>query len=102
MHPCTRHPFSARISRYLVDMQNHSPSAAVDSGGSSSLTEEEVYEVWLCCHQTMCGIHDRDEAEAVGDPDKRGLHHPPYFSAAQKALAEYIFIRESMRAVGRC
>jgi hypothetical protein len=66
------------------------------------LTEEEIYEVWLNCHQTMNRIHDRDEAEAVGNPEVRAREIPEYFSDRQRELAEYILIRESMRAVGRC
>jgi len=69
---------------------------------SVALTEEEIYEVWLNCHQTMSRIHDRDDAEAVGSPEVRGRNIPEYFSDRQRGLAEYILIRESMRAIGRC
>jgi hypothetical protein len=69
---------------------------------TKALSNEEIYDVWVNCHQTMLGIHDRDEAEAVGDPENRGRNIPEYFSDEQRDLAEYILIRESMRAVGRC
>jgi len=69
---------------------------------SCGMSEEDIYDVWLNCHQTVSNIHDRDEMEALGDPENRGRDIPAHFSDAQKKLAEYIIIRESMRAIGRC
>lgn len=69
---------------------------------STALTEEEIYEAWLHCHQAMLRIHDRDEAAAGGDPEIRSRNIPEWFTDRQRDLVEYILIRESMRAVGRC
>lgn len=72
------------------------------NGFPSGMSEEDIYDVWLNCHQTVSNIHDRDEMEALGDPENRAKGIPAYFSEAQRQLAEYIIIRESMRAIGRC
>lgn len=68
----------------------------------SVVLNEEVYEVWLACHQAMGRIHDRDAAELVGGAESCARNIPEYFSDAQRKLAEYILTREAMRAVGRC
>ena len=76
--------------------------ASISPDPSTTLTEEEIYEVWHNCHQTMIRIHDRDEVAAFGEPEFRVRNIPEWFSDRQRDLVEYILIRESMRAVGRC
>lgn len=68
----------------------------------SVVLKEEIYEVWLACHQAMGRIHDRDEAELVGGAESCARSIPEYFSDEQRELSEYILSKEAMRAGGRC
>jgi hypothetical protein len=67
-----------------------------------ALREEDIYEVWLNCYQRVSRVHDRDDMEALGNPENRERDIPHYFTEAQRNRAAYIILRESVRVVGRC
>lgn len=91
----------SRGVRYLPAMALTMDEISIISPDPSTpLTKEEIYEVWLHCHQVMRRIRNYDEAAALGDPQARMQNIPEWFSDHQSDLMGYILSRESMRAMG--